>query len=63
MPPRGVVAGNPARPLSRQGSFELIVYPGMHSDPARRASLSERDEPEREVSTRSSNGCCGELFI
>ena len=44
VPPRGVVAGNPARLLSRHGSFELIEYPGMDSDPARVASLAARDE-------------------
>jgi serine O-acetyltransferase len=63
VPPRGVVAGNPARLLSRQGSFDLIEYPGMHSDPARLSSLSDRDEPESDVATRSSNGCHGELLI
>jgi serine O-acetyltransferase len=44
VPPRGVVAGNPARLLSRRGSFDLIVYPGMESDPGRMASLAERAE-------------------
>ena len=45
VPPRGVVAGNPARLLLRHGSFDLIDYPGMDSDPDRLASLAERDEP------------------
>jgi serine O-acetyltransferase len=45
VPPRGVVAGNPARLLSRRGSFDLIEYPDMESDPARLASLAARYEP------------------
>ena len=45
VPARGVVAGNPARLLSHHGSFDLIDYPGMDSDPDRLASLAERDEP------------------
>ena len=45
VPPRGVVAGNPARLLSRRGSFNLIDYPGMDSDPARLAALAARDVP------------------
>ena len=45
VPPRGVVAGNPARLLSRRGSFDLVTYPGMDADPARLAALAEaRDE-------------------
>jgi serine O-acetyltransferase len=42
VPPRAVVAGNPARVLSTAGSFELIRYPGMDADPARLASLALR---------------------
>jgi serine O-acetyltransferase len=38
--PGTVVAGNPARPISRTGSFELIEYPGMEADPDRRAALA-----------------------
>jgi serine O-acetyltransferase len=50
VPPRGVMAGNPARLLSRRGSFDLISYPGMENDPARRASWIEaRAEADREV--------------
>ncbi|HET9715239.1 MAG TPA: hypothetical protein VFP60_03555 [Pseudolabrys sp.] len=41
VPPRGVVAGNPARLLSRRGSFEMISYAGMETDPGRIASLEE----------------------
>jgi serine O-acetyltransferase len=41
---RGVVAGNPARLLSRNGSFDLIDYPGMEHDPDRMNSLAQRDE-------------------
>ena len=39
VPPRAVVVGNPARVISYKGSFDLIQYPGMESDPARQASL------------------------
>jgi serine O-acetyltransferase len=38
---RSVVAGNPARVISGQGSFQLINYPSMESDPERLASLAE----------------------
>lgn len=41
IPPRGVVAGNPARLLSMNGSFELIVYPGMDQDAERLEALAE----------------------
>jgi serine O-acetyltransferase len=40
VPPRGVVVGNPARLLSQTGSFDLIEYPGMESDPSRVAALA-----------------------
>jgi serine O-acetyltransferase len=47
VPPRAVVAGNPARVLSRGGSFDLIRYPGMDADPERLASLALRtDSPD-----------------
>ncbi len=39
VPARAVVVGNPARIISYKGSFDLIRYPGMESDPARIASL------------------------
>ena len=39
VPPRGVVAGNPARLLSLRGSFDLIRFPGMESNPSRIASI------------------------
>jgi serine O-acetyltransferase len=42
VPPRAVVAGNPARVLTHNGSFDLIRYPGMDADPARLASLALR---------------------
>jgi len=38
VPPRGVVAGNAARLLGLSGSFDLIEYPGMDTDPARAAA-------------------------
>ena len=40
---RSVVAGNPARLLSRDGSFELVRFDGMMADTDRMASLSLRD--------------------
>jgi serine O-acetyltransferase len=43
VPPRAVVAGNPARVLSYGGSFDLIQYPGMADDPDRQLALAERD--------------------
>lgn len=45
VPPRGVMAGNPAVLLSRAGSFELIQYPGMERDLERMAALAERNSP------------------
>ncbi len=44
VPPRGVVAGNPARVLSLAGSFDLIEYPGMDVDPARLGSLAKGEK-------------------
>lgn len=46
VPPRAVVVGNPARIVSYKGSFELIKYPGMESDPARIEALEARDRDE-----------------
>jgi serine O-acetyltransferase len=40
VPARAVVLGNPARLVSREGSFQCVVYDGMHADPARSASIS-----------------------
>jgi serine O-acetyltransferase len=39
-PPRSVLVGNAARPISQSGSFDLIEYPGMEQDPERAASLA-----------------------
>ena len=39
VPPRAVVMGYPARVVSHDGSFDLIIYDGMEHDPARRAAL------------------------
>ena len=36
VPPRGVVMGNPARVIGYEGSFDLIHYEGMETDPARK---------------------------
>jgi hypothetical protein len=41
IPVRSVVGGSPGRVLSREGSFDLIEYRGMESDPARVAALAE----------------------
>lgn len=43
VPPRAVVAGNPARVIGRSGAFEIVEYPGMEADPARISSLEARD--------------------
>lgn len=40
VPPAGVVAGNPGRVISRNGSFDLISYPKMEGDPVRLAALT-----------------------
>lgn len=40
---RSVIAGNPARLISQEGSFEMIRYDAMDRDPARRASLALRE--------------------
>jgi serine O-acetyltransferase len=37
--PRGIVAGNPAHLISRKGSFGLVNYDNMRSDPVRNTSL------------------------
>ena len=39
VPPRAVVMGHPARVVSREGSFDWIVYDGMEADPRRRSAL------------------------
>lgn len=49
VPPRGVAVGNPARVVSRGGSFDLIGYPGMEQDAQRECSL-------RDAHTRSEAG-------
>ena len=43
VPARAVVAGAPARIVSRKGSFLYVQYRGMESDPDRARSLRERD--------------------
>jgi serine O-acetyltransferase len=40
VPPRTVVAGNPAQIRSCRGSFTHILYDGMEKDPERQASLA-----------------------
>jgi serine O-acetyltransferase len=41
VPARAVALGNPARVISYEGSFDYVLYDGMESDPARRASLDK----------------------
>jgi serine O-acetyltransferase len=51
VPPAGVVAGNPAQLISREGSFNLISYRDMDKDRERIAALANSratDEPERD---------------
>jgi serine O-acetyltransferase len=45
VPPRGVVAGNPARLLGVTGSFDLIDYAGMENDVNRTSALAEAVKP------------------
>lgn len=44
VPPLAVVAGNPAKIISYQGSFEMVCYSGMETDLARLAALEKRAE-------------------
>lgn len=41
IPARGVAVGNPARVISRKGSFDVILYDGRERDPERLAALEE----------------------
>lgn len=43
VPPRAVVAGNPARVISWTGSFDLIEYSGMERDEERTVALGLRE--------------------
>jgi serine O-acetyltransferase len=45
VPPCAVVAGNPAKVVSHEGSFELISYDGMQADPDRRDALAQSGRP------------------
>jgi serine O-acetyltransferase len=49
LPDRAVAVGVPARIISRQGSFEFVLYRGMDTDESRKRSLHLRDaaEPSR----------------
>lgn len=40
VPPRGIAMGNPARIVSRAGSFESVAYDGMQEDMARKLALT-----------------------
>lgn len=49
VPARAVVAGVPARVVSRRGSFLYVQYRGMDVDPDRLRSLRERDRSQEAV--------------
>lgn len=36
---RWVMMGNPVRRITKKGSFDMVIYPGMESDPDRQKSL------------------------
>ena len=40
---RSVVGGVPSRLISKQGSFDMVIYKGMEGDPDRSASLALAD--------------------
>ena len=44
VPERAVVAGNPAKIISLKGSFGLVNYDSMDSDPERQNSLKAREQ-------------------
>lgn len=50
VPPRAVVAGNPAQIRSYRGSFAHILYDGMENDPERLASLALSESQSSESS-------------
>jgi serine O-acetyltransferase len=50
VPARAVVAGNPARVLSGEGSFDFVRYDAMDADPDRSASLALRTAAAESVS-------------
>jgi serine O-acetyltransferase len=43
VPAAAVVAGNPATVISNKGSFNLVRYDGMESDPARNEAIKNRE--------------------
>jgi serine O-acetyltransferase len=54
VPPAGVVAGNPGRIISRNGSFDLVSYPNMEADAARLAALALSRPTEASCSCQAS---------
>ena len=50
VPPRAVMAGNPGRPVSYDGSFDHVVFDGMEQDPGRQANLALRGQPDKPAS-------------
>lgn len=49
VPPLAVVAGNPAKIISYEGSFEMVRYEGMEKDPDRIAALEIRMHAKNEA--------------
>jgi hypothetical protein len=43
VPPCGVAMGNPARVVGDLGSFHLVAYDDMESDPDRKLALRGQD--------------------
>jgi serine O-acetyltransferase len=52
VPSGGVVVGNPARLISRRGSFDLISYPDMDLDPDRAQALAALRAEESALSSK-----------
>jgi serine O-acetyltransferase len=55
VPPRAVVAGNPARILSYEGSFAFVRYDGMETDPERLAALAETPVALNDLTAKEAN--------
>ncbi len=51
-PDRAVLMGVPAKLVSKQGSFDMVFYPGMDKDPDRQQSLASREVWEDIANTR-----------
>jgi hypothetical protein len=53
VPPRGVVVGNPARMVSREGSFLLVDFEGIDGDLGRLRSLADLEESREAITAGS----------